>query len=157
MMLPDKVVVVAGIGPGLGRAIALASAREGADVVLAARTASRLDDVAKEVTALGRRAVAVPADLADAAAAEHLAAAAQDAFGRVDALVYNALAMPPIKELGVVGLDALGPEDGPEATIVAVSDLAAHLPFYDSAQVCAQGWRERIAARQAAIAERMLG
>jgi NAD(P)-dependent dehydrogenase (short-subunit alcohol dehydrogenase family) len=106
-MLRDKVVVVAGIGPGLGRSIALASAREGADVVLAARTASRLDDVAKEVTALGRRGLAVPTDLADPAAAQRLAEAARDAFGRVDALVYNALAMPPIKELGVVDLDAL--------------------------------------------------
>jgi NAD(P)-dependent dehydrogenase (short-subunit alcohol dehydrogenase family) len=106
-MLRGKVVVVAGIGPGLGRSIALASAREGADVVLAARTASRLDDVAKEVTALGRRGLAVPTDLADPAAAQRLAEAARDAFGRVDALVYNALAMPPIKELGVVDLDAL--------------------------------------------------
>jgi len=106
-MLRDKVVVVAGIGPGLGRSIALASAREGADVVLAARTASRLDDVAKEVTALGRRGLAVPADLADPAAAERLAEAALSAFGRVDALVYNALAMPPIKELREVGLDAV--------------------------------------------------
>ncbi len=107
MMLRDKVVVVAGIGPGLGRSIALASAREGADVVLAARTSSRLDDVAKEVTALGRRAHAVPTDLTDAAAAQRLADGALDAFGRVDAVVYNALAMPPIKELGVVDLDAL--------------------------------------------------
>jgi NAD(P)-dependent dehydrogenase (short-subunit alcohol dehydrogenase family) len=107
MLLRDKVVVVAGIGPGLGRSIALASAREGADVVLAARTASRLDDVAKEVTALGRRGLAVPADLTDAAAAQALVEAARDAFGRVDALVYNALAMPPIKELGVVPLDAI--------------------------------------------------
>ena len=107
MLLRDKVVVVAGIGPGLGRSIALASAREGADVVLAARTASRLDDIAKEVTALGRRGLAVPTDLADAAAAQRLAGAARDAFGRVDALVYNALAMPPIKELGVVDLGAL--------------------------------------------------
>jgi len=107
MLLKDKVVVVAGVGPGLGRSIALASAREGADVVLGARTAARLDDVAKEVDALGRRGVAVPTDLADAAAAEHLAEAALGAFGRVDALVYNALAMPPIKELREVGLEAI--------------------------------------------------
>ena len=106
-MLRDKVVVVAGVGPGLGRSIALASAREGADVVLAARTAARLDDVAKEVAGLGRRALAVPTDLADAAAADHLAEAALDGFGRVDALVYNALAMPPIKALGEVSLEAL--------------------------------------------------
>jgi NAD(P)-dependent dehydrogenase (short-subunit alcohol dehydrogenase family) len=107
MIMRDKVVVVAGIGPGLGRSIALASAREGADVVLAARTASRLDDVAKEVTALGRRGLAVPTDLTDAEAVQRLAEAAHDAFGRVDALVYNALAMPPIKELRDVDLDAV--------------------------------------------------
>jgi len=115
MMLQDKVVVVAGVGSGVGRSVALASAREGADVVLAARTAARLDDVAKEVTGLGRRGLAVPSDLSDAAAAEHLAAAAQDA------LVYNALAMPPIKELGVVGLDALGPAF--DANVVAALRL----------------------------------
>ena len=63
--------------------------------------------MAKEVGALGRRGVAVPTDLADAAAAEHLAEAALGAFGRVDALVYNALAMPPIKELREVGLAAI--------------------------------------------------
>ncbi|MCW2929267.1 MAG: short chain dehydrogenase [Actinomycetia bacterium] len=107
MMLQDKVVVVAGIGPGLGRSIALASAREGADVVLAARTASRLDEVAKEVAALGRRALAVPTDVADASAAERLAHAAREEFGQVDALVYNALAMPPIKPLRAVPLEAL--------------------------------------------------
>src|SRR6185312_7160554 len=53
-LLAGQVVVVSGVGPGLGRSIALASARAGADVVVAARTASRLDEVAKEVTALGR-------------------------------------------------------------------------------------------------------
>jgi NAD(P)-dependent dehydrogenase (short-subunit alcohol dehydrogenase family) len=121
MMLQDKVVVVAGVGPGLGRAIALASAREGADVVLAARTASRLDEVAKEVTALGRRAVVVPADLTDHAAAAHLADAAAEGFGRVDALVYNALAMPPIKDLTSVNLAAI--EQSFDANVVAALRL----------------------------------
>jgi NAD(P)-dependent dehydrogenase (short-subunit alcohol dehydrogenase family) len=107
MMLQDKVVVVAGVGAGLGRSIALAAAREGADVVLAARTAARLDEVAKEVDGLGRRALSVPTDLSDPVAQEHLAMAARDGFGRVDALVYNALAMPPIKGLEKVPLEAL--------------------------------------------------
>jgi NAD(P)-dependent dehydrogenase (short-subunit alcohol dehydrogenase family) len=121
MMLSDKVVVVAGVGSGLGRSIALASAREGADVVLAARTAARLDEVAKEVAALGRRGLAVPTDLADPESVERLKATATDAFGRVDALVYNALAMPPIKELGVVGLDAV--QTSFDANVVAALRL----------------------------------
>ena len=175
MMLRDKVVAVAGVGPGLGRAIALASAREGADVVLAARTVSRLDDVAKEVTALGRRAVAVPTDLADADAAAHLAETAGEAFGRIDALVYNALAMPPIKDLVSVDLGAIGagfdanvvaalrltrdltPADGPQVAVVPFTGLPGLLPYYEDARVSAPEWRARIAARQAAVAERMLG
>jgi NADP-dependent 3-hydroxy acid dehydrogenase YdfG len=62
-LLSGTVVVVSGVGPGVGRSIAPASAREGADLVLAARTGSRLDEVAKEVAALGQRAVAVPTDI----------------------------------------------------------------------------------------------
>jgi NAD(P)-dependent dehydrogenase (short-subunit alcohol dehydrogenase family) len=107
MLLWGKVVVVLGVGSGLGRSIALASAREGADVVLVARTESTLEEVAKEVTALGRRALPVPADLTGADAAQRVAEAATGEFGRVDALVYNALAMPPIKDLMVVDLDAI--------------------------------------------------
>jgi len=53
MLLPDKVVVVTGIGPGLGRELALAAATEGAHVGICARTASRLDEVAGAVAALG--------------------------------------------------------------------------------------------------------
>ena len=75
--------------------------------MLAARTASRLDEVAKEIAALGRRALPVPTDVSDDEAAQRLAQAARDEYGRVDALVYNALAMPPIKPLGAVPLGAL--------------------------------------------------
>lgn len=106
-LLQDKVVIVSGIGPGLGRSIAIRSAQAGADVVLAARTESRLEEVAKEVVALGREALAVPTDVSDANAAQRLVEATLGRFGRADALVHNALAMPPIKDLGVVNLDAV--------------------------------------------------
>jgi hypothetical protein len=51
----------------------------------------------------------------------------------------------------------LGPEDGPEAEVVPFTEIPGKLPFYDSARVSEPEWRARIAARQAAIAERMLG
>ena len=106
-LLAGQVVVVCGVGPGLGRSIALASARAGADVVLAARTASRLDEVAREVTALGHRAVAVPADVTDGESAARLAEAALAAFGRVDTLVHNAFAIPPLTGLADADLAAI--------------------------------------------------
>jgi len=105
-LLSGTVVVVSGVGPGLGRSIALASAREGADLVLAARTGSRLDEVAKEVAALGQRAVAVPTDITDEGSAANLAQAALDAFGRVDTLVHNAFAIPPLTSLADADLTA---------------------------------------------------
>ncbi|OXM48219.1 SDR family oxidoreductase [Amycolatopsis alba] len=103
-LLRDKVVVVSGVGPGLGRSLAVRSAAAGADVVLAARTESRLAEVAKEVDALGRRAVTVPTDITEDASAANLAEAALKAFGRVDALVNNAFAIPPIMDLADVDL-----------------------------------------------------
>jgi NAD(P)-dependent dehydrogenase (short-subunit alcohol dehydrogenase family) len=121
MLLQDKVIVVAGVGPGLGRSVAVRAAQAGADVVLAARTAGRLEEVAAEVKAAGRRALAVPADLTDPAAAERLAAAAVAEFGRVDGLVYNALAMPPIKDLATVDLAAV--QAGFDANVIAALRL----------------------------------
>jgi NAD(P)-dependent dehydrogenase (short-subunit alcohol dehydrogenase family) len=98
-LLEGTVVVVSGVGPDLGRAVALRCAQAGADIVLAARTAARLDEVAKEVTALGRRAAAIPTDITDEDSAAHLAATALATFGRVDTLVNNAFAIPPMTSL----------------------------------------------------------
>jgi NAD(P)-dependent dehydrogenase (short-subunit alcohol dehydrogenase family) len=90
MLLKDRVAIVSGIGPGMGRDISLACAREGADVVLAARGADKLDAVAAEVRALGRRALCVPTDIARADDCRKLTDAAQSEFGRIDILVNNA-------------------------------------------------------------------
>jgi NAD(P)-dependent dehydrogenase (short-subunit alcohol dehydrogenase family) len=107
MLLQDKVVVVSGVGPGLGQAVAIRAAQAGADVVLAARTESFLAEVAGKVTAAGRRALVVPADITDDGACERLAEAAVAEFGRVDTLVNNAFAMPPMRSLGKVDLEDL--------------------------------------------------
>lgn len=107
MVLQGKVVVVSGIGPGLGQAIAVRSARAGADVVLAARTEKRLRSVAGEIEELGRRALVVPTDITDETDARNLVDAAGEEFGRVDALVNNAFAMPPMVDLTEVALDDL--------------------------------------------------
>lgn len=85
----DRVAVVTGAGRGIGAASAIALAEAGADVVLSSRTESQLADVAKQVEAAGRRAVVVPADLSDLDTIAGLAAAAGDAFGRLDIVVNN--------------------------------------------------------------------
>ncbi len=90
MLLQDRVAIVSGIGPGMGRSIALRLAASGADVVLAARSAARLEEVAGEVRALGRRATCVPTDLTDPAQCRALVERAVAEHGRVDVLVNNA-------------------------------------------------------------------
>jgi len=90
MLLEGKVAVVSGIGPGMGRDIALALAKEGADVVLGARTEAKLEAVAEEIRALGRRALPVPNNIADPDSCLAMAEAAKAEFGHVDILVNNA-------------------------------------------------------------------
>jgi NAD(P)-dependent dehydrogenase (short-subunit alcohol dehydrogenase family) len=107
LLLRDQVVVVCGVGPGLGRAIALQSARAGADLVLAARTERLAKEVAAEVAALGRQAVTVLTDVTDDELAAGLPLVALEAFGRVDTLVNNAFAIPPLAGLTDVDLAAI--------------------------------------------------
>ena len=89
-LLSGKVCVVSGVGPGLGRQAARALAAHGADLVLAARRQSSLDDVLAEVSSAGARAIAVPTNIVDPDACARLMAAGAEAFGGVDVLVNNA-------------------------------------------------------------------
>ncbi|OCC25516.1 oxidoreductase [Croceicoccus estronivorus] len=91
MLLKDKVVVVNGVGPGMGQAIARIAGAEGAKVVLSARNKAFIEQVRDEIIAAGGQAVAVPCDIGDADQCKALAQAAADAFsGRIDGLVNSA-------------------------------------------------------------------
>jgi NAD(P)-dependent dehydrogenase (short-subunit alcohol dehydrogenase family) len=98
-MLDGKVVLISGVGPALGTTLARRCARDGADLVLAARTAERLDDVAKEITDSGRRAVAVSTDITDDEQVQNLVEASLAAYGRVDVLINNAFRVPSMRPL----------------------------------------------------------
>jgi NAD(P)-dependent dehydrogenase (short-subunit alcohol dehydrogenase family) len=89
-MLDGKVAIVSGVGPGMGRDIALALAREGADVVLGARTEAKVAEVAAEVEALGRKATGVRLDITDVEQCRAAVDEAVAAHGRIDILVNNA-------------------------------------------------------------------
>jgi 7-alpha-hydroxysteroid dehydrogenase len=87
--LDGRVAIVTGAGRGIGAGSALALAECGADIVLAARTQTQLDEVAAQIEATGRRAVTVACDLSDLDAVARLAEVATAEFGRIDILVNN--------------------------------------------------------------------
>jgi 7-alpha-hydroxysteroid dehydrogenase len=93
--LDGKVAVVTGAGKGIGAAIARAFAEVGADVVVGARTVADLEQVAKDVRAMGRRALVVQTDVLDFSQLQVLADRAMQEFGRIDILVNNAGGFPP--------------------------------------------------------------
>jgi 7-alpha-hydroxysteroid dehydrogenase len=88
--LEGKACVVTGASRGIGRAIALAFAQQGADVLLAARTRADLDEVRGEIVAGGQRAVVQLTDVTDLDQLADAAAAALDHFGKIDVWVNNA-------------------------------------------------------------------
>lgn len=87
MRLAGKHAIITGGGRGIGKAIALAFAREGADVVVAARTVAQLEETVRDLEALGRRALAQPTDVTNAAEVRALVDAALRRFGSLDILV----------------------------------------------------------------------
>jgi NAD(P)-dependent dehydrogenase (short-subunit alcohol dehydrogenase family) len=87
VILKDKVVVVIGVGPGLGREVARIALRDGARVMIAARSEEKLQKAAAELDPSGERVACCTADVADPARCEALFDAAAKRFGGVDALV----------------------------------------------------------------------
>ena len=90
MQLTDKVAIITGGGRGIGRAVAIAYAAEGASVVIAARSSAQLDKVATEIAAQDGKVLAVPTDLRIREEVEHLVQKTVEHFGRIDVLVNNA-------------------------------------------------------------------
>ena len=90
MQLEGKIAVITGGGKGIGKAIALAFAGEGAEVVIAARTEAALKETAAEIEAMGRKCLAIATDLAVPEQVRAMVDRALKAFGRVDVLVNNA-------------------------------------------------------------------
>ena len=97
MRFENKVAVVTGAGYGIGEAIAMSLAREGASLVLAARSREKLESVASAIGEMGRRAEVVVTDVSDEVAVKKMIQRAVEVFGRIDILVNNAGIAGPTK------------------------------------------------------------
>ena len=101
MKLDGQIAVITGSGRGIGRAIALAYAREGAKLALAARSETELQETVSAVSELGAEAIAVRADVTSQEDTERLAHRVVERFGRIDVLVNNAGNSGPVGPLHV--------------------------------------------------------
>ena len=107
MFVDGKVVMIVGAGPGLGATLARRCADDGADLVLAARSAANLERIAEGARAQGRRVLVVPTDVSDREQVRALADDAHREFGRVDVLVNSAFPPGPGGPVGDMDDDAL--------------------------------------------------
>src|SRR5919206_4405284 len=101
-----RVAVVTGASRGIGRAVALALAREGAHVVAVARTQGGLEELDDEIRSVGASATLAPFDLTDFEAIDRLGQAVYERWGRLDVLVGNAGVLGPLSPLGHVPPEA---------------------------------------------------
>lgn len=88
--LDQRLTIITGGGTGIGRNIALEFAKEGADVVISSRNLANLEKVVEEIRALGRRSLAIAADVSVAEQVDNIVKQTVDKFGRIDILVNNA-------------------------------------------------------------------
>ena len=130
--LAGRTILITGAAGGVGRATALAFGREGARLVLAGRTASTLEEVARDAEALGAKAIAVPTDVTDDDSVKQLVARTREAYGRVDVLHPTTMArgtgMLEAQQMGGALAMRIGrplvPEDVAKAILFFASDLA---------------------------------
>ena len=99
MKLDGQVAVITGAGRGIGRAITLAYAHEGAKLALAARSESELEEAVAAVSELGAEAIAVPTDVTSQSDTDRLVSRVAERFGRIDVLVNNAGISGPLGPL----------------------------------------------------------
>jgi NAD(P)-dependent dehydrogenase (short-subunit alcohol dehydrogenase family) len=150
--LEGKVAIVTGAGRGIGKAIALSLADVGADVVAAARTASDIETTASEITAKGRRALAMPTDVRLSDQVNKLIEKTAAQFGKIDILVNNAggsFSVPTL-ELSEGGWDAIIREnlksiflcsqaaakamiEQKKGSIINISSVAGFIPYSSNA------------------------
>ena len=95
MILKDKVVVISGVGPGLGRKLALLCADEGAKIAIGCRSTDFLEKLRAEVAAKGAQVVASPCDVAKVEECNRLVSVAAERFGRIDGVVNSAYQYAP--------------------------------------------------------------
>ena len=97
--LEGKTIVVTGGGSGLGKAMSLALAEAGADVVVAARRQNLIDETASEIQNIGRRSLAIATDVTDSKQIENLFSIVRKEFGKIDVLINNAGITGPTEPL----------------------------------------------------------
>jgi short-subunit dehydrogenase len=152
MRIRNSVVVITGASSGIGRATALRFAAKGARLVLAARGAESLEEVARECRKRGAKAIAVPTDVTDVGQVEELAARAVQEFGRLDVWVNNAAVgafgllteIPPKDFQRVLDVNISGYVNGARAalprlraqasgTLINVASIVSEIPLPYSA------------------------
>ena len=132
--LKGTTVLLTGGGRGIGKAIALVLAEAGADVAVAARTLSQVEETASAIRATGRRSLAIQVDVTDSAQVDEMVGKTTDQFGQIDVMVNNAgttigassvLALENLSESDTRRVDNTGMDDEKWRTVLETNLFSA--------------------------------